>query len=298
MKWKEPVTALMAVVLGVSPALAQQQSTVQMKHLSVSNLSISSAVVSWVTDKTTTGNRVEIISPDTTLVFEDSYKSATYIHLVTVTGLAPGNDYKYRIISGGQTWDDGAKLYSITTFGSFDPSPPLPRTVFGKLTDMWDKPIQRALVHLRVRTEGLPASLPKAILTDENGNWTTTWGDFRTDDGAKYEENSGDAVILEFIPNYWSFAADSSHVLPLSSPGSLGTKAINLIDPNTATPGDVDGNGAINIFDLLDLLKIISGKMTPADSRQFVSADLDTSGKINIFDLLVLLGKLKSRSQA
>jgi len=48
--------------------------------------------------------------------------------------------------------------------------------------------------------------------------------------------------------------------------------------------GDVSGDGIINIFDLLDLLKILSGSLGPTPA-----SDCDQNGNVNIFDLLELL---------
>ena len=48
--------------------------------------------------------------------------------------------------------------------------------------------------------------------------------------------------------------------------------------------GDVNGDGNVNIFDLLDLLKVLSGTGTAGGA-----VDVNSDGKINIFDLLELL---------
>ena len=52
----------------------------------------------------------------------------------------------------------------------------------------------------------------------------------------------------------------------------------------TGKPGDVDGNITINIFDLLELLKVLGGSK-PAN----IQSDVDANGKTDIFDLLKLL---------
>ena len=293
MKIKRLAATLAVIMLMAGSGQSQQPNPVQMKHMLVSNLSISAATISWVTDQKTSRNWVEVSSPDTTMVFEDEYKIESYAHTVSVISLKPDTEYKFRFGSDDQVWDNSGQMFSFRTFMSS--SITLPRSMTGSLTDNWDKPVSRSLVNIRVRISGFPASMPKTVLTDQNGNWTTTWSDFRAEDGSLYGESSGDEALIEYIPNYWSYAADSLLVIfPPSGPASLGTTVIELVDPNATTPGDVNGNGAINIFDLLDLLKIISGKMIPLDSRQFTAADLDSSGKVNIFDLLVLLGMLSS----
>ena len=55
--------------------------------------------------------------------------------------------------------------------------------------------------------------------------------------------------------------------------------------------GDVSGNGKVDIFDVLDLLKVISKKGTAVGD-----ADVNADGKVDIFDLLALLTVLKGGS--
>ena len=52
-------------------------------------------------------------------------------------------------------------------------------------------------------------------------------------------------------------------------------------------PGDVDGSGKIDVFDLLDLLKVLGGSKAPS-----ALSDIDANGKTDVFDLLALLKKL------
>ncbi|HUU28827.1 MAG TPA: choice-of-anchor D domain-containing protein [archaeon] len=51
-----------------------------------------------------------------------------------------------------------------------------------------------------------------------------------------------------------------------------------------STPGDVDKNSKVDIFDLLELLKVLSGRVASSSS-----SDVDRNGATNIFDLLELL---------
>lgn len=52
----------------------------------------------------------------------------------------------------------------------------------------------------------------------------------------------------------------------------------------TGVPGDVDGNAKIDIFDLLELLKVLGG-----NGQESLFSDVDQNGKTDIFDLLRLL---------
>jgi hypothetical protein len=53
-----------------------------------------------------------------------------------------------------------------------------------------------------------------------------------------------------------------------------------------STPGDLDGNGVVDVFDLLILLGEWGQCADPSDCP----ADLDNSGAVDVFDLLILLG--------
>ena len=74
----------------------------------------------------------------------------------------------------------------------------------------------------------------------------------------------------------------------VSFPEGAPTEVYELVvmEP-TYVAGDVDANGSINIFDLLELLQILSGGKPATDS-----SDVTGDGSTNIFDLLSLLGIL------
>jgi len=67
-----------------------------------------------------------------------------------------------------------------------------------------------------------------------------------------------------------------------------GTVNKEPVGPGPAVePGDVDGDGTVNIFDLLGLLQVLSGAGAPT-----AGSDANSDGTTNIFDLLALLGIL------
>ena len=291
-----------ATVLLLPPSLVlAQDEPPQMNNLAVTDLSLSSALIGWTTDQKTIGNRVEIVTPDTTLVYDDSYTAATYVHLVQVTDLSQETEYSYRIISGDQTWDNGGQLYKFTTLGRSTPF--LPKSISGQLVNSWGSAVERAMIRIWVKHPGDYPSLPRTVLTAITGNsdgnlpgtWVATSNTFYDQNGNDYYTQTGDQLILQYVPNYWTEYFDSSYTVPDNSPYYFGEKSILVTDPNaTGEPGDVDGNGTLNIFDMLDLLKVIGKKVTP-DPRMQAACDLDGNGKINIFDLLSFLEKLKAQ---
>ena len=74
----------------------------------------------------------------------------------------------------------------------------------------------------------------------------------------------------------------------VSSPSGAPEEVYELVVVEyTAVPGDVDQSGSINIFDLLDLLQVLSGSKPSS-----LSSDVSQDGLTNIFDLLALLAIL------
>jgi len=60
--------------------------------------------------------------------------------------------------------------------------------------------------------------------------------------------------------------------------------------------GDINEDGKVNIFDLLETLKILSNKVEPTERARQI-ADMDESGSVNIFDLLGMLRVLSGAEQ-
>ncbi|MEA1996625.1 MAG: putative Ig domain-containing protein, partial [Gemmatimonadota bacterium] len=86
--------------------------------------------------------------------------------------------------------------------------------------------------------------------------------------------------------SYYFQARDSMNVvtLPVNAPDDQYTLTVLSGEPPVGVPGDVDGSGAVDIFDLLQLLKVLGGS-EPVSSV----SDVDVSGGTDIFDLLALL---------
>jgi hypothetical protein len=288
------VLAFAVVCMFASRSNAQSE-PLQMTGMQVTDLSVATAFISWTTDQEVTGNKIEITSPDSTWQVDDTYANASYVHYVQVTGLQPSTEYTFNVVSAGSQWDNDGEEFKFSTLGLT--KPPGSKSIFGVLEDSWGNPIGRCLVRYWLYNVEEGASLPRMVLTDANGDWNVNVGLMFNATGTDlFLQNGDDLFFFEMTPNYWTSARDSV-ALASSSIQSLGTSSIQVIDPNASEPGDLDGNGAINIFDLLDILKVIGGKVTP-DPRMSAAADVDASGKIDIFDLLELLKLMRPADTA
>ncbi|MBW7997551.1 MAG: tandem-95 repeat protein [Candidatus Glassbacteria bacterium] len=85
------------------------------------------------------------------------------------------------------------------------------------------------------------------------------------------------------VISYYIEARDEMNVV-LSPQGAPGEVYELVVAEYTGTPGDLDGNISINIFDVLELLKVLGGKEQPS-----IISDVDQNGTTDIFDLLALL---------
>jgi hypothetical protein len=260
-----------------------------LKHLEVTNITMASAAVCWITDGKSSSNWVELraAGSDSVPRFYDDNTAADYVHFVTVTDLKPGTEYQYRVGSDSLVWDNNGTWYSFKTLQSA--SIVTPMTIYGQVADTENNPLDRVLIRIRIKRQGDDYSLSRTELTKGDGMWATIYSDFHAQDGSLYYPDIGDRVIIECFANYWSSTVDSSKTLNGSSPQFLGKLNLSVYDPGKVKKGDLDNNGAINIFDLINLLKVLSGSLSLDDGRLFLAADIDTNGVVNIFDLLALL---------
>ena len=88
--------------------------------------------------------------------------------------------------------------------------------------------------------------------------------------------------------SYYVLAVDEMN--SVTCPGGAPESCYELVLMEyTGLPGDLDGNARVDVFDLLELIKVLNGKVPPA-----ISSDADTDGKTDIFDLLEILRQLGS----
>ncbi|MBN2288124.1 MAG: fibronectin type III domain-containing protein [Candidatus Glassbacteria bacterium] len=271
------------------------EAQVLMRGLEVSDISVSSAIVSWVTDQKCSYNRVEVrpAAKDSVITFQDKYRIATYVHYVELTGLEPDSEYLYRIGSDTGTWDNQGEWYSFHTLQAQPQT--MPRAIVCQVLDTYSEPLERVLVRIRAVKEGSEPSALRTVLTAKTGWWDTTYSTLLTTGGELYNAGRDDLLTVEYLVNYWSSYTDENLVLSGESSQNLDQVSIPVYDPGRGTKGDLTGDEAINIFDLLEMLKILSEQIPqPLDQRLAFAADLDSNGSVTIMDLLALLQMLSS----
>lgn len=231
------------------------------KEISVSNISDTSATISWVTDGETTGFvNYGQVSVEENLALDDrdttGKPSLHALHYVTIKKLKPKTEYKFKIISGS------LKNGEIKTFQTTNPQTisfekPVIGTVFDKNT-----PISEAIAFLNV--EG---ALTQSALIKTKGGF--------------------------LIPLNNLISIDSQEILPIS-PATLAK--IKIIAPNgTATMSIRISQGqdlpAIRLGDNIDLTQT-EPMQTPIPIEQkneLKSFDLNGDGQVNAADNSIIL---------
>ena len=103
--------------------------------------------------------------------------------------------------------------------------------------------------------------------------------------GNLYTASLEAAIESESSVTYYIEASDGENIVTLPAGAPDETYSLVVIEASQ-TPGDVNGGGTVDIFDLLDLLGILGGGSTTAGS------DVNGDGATDIFDLLELLTRL------
>ena len=290
-------TILLLTGSGALRTFSANQPQILMRGLEVSNIFIRGATFSWVTDLKTSSNWVEVrpAGTDSVTKYQDKYSISDYVHKVEIMDLEPDRDYLFRFGSDTWSWDNLGEWYPFRTLTLSSSQPTNPLSVWSQVLDNYGVSLSRVLVRIRAIRQGMEPSLPITIFTDTKGHLSTDISTIRSSDGSIYNVGAGDRLIIDYLVNYWSSYTDSSKVLSGESPQNLGQVSIPVYDPDRGTKGDLDGSGAINIFDLLEILKILGGQQTPKpDEPLFFAADMDSNGTVNIMDLLALLQILGS----
>lgn len=175
------------------------------QNLKVTNITDNSLVISWTTQKATSGyvqygeagkGPDLVVSDD-----RDQEKGSIgnyFTHLVTMVGLKGSTKYEFRLGSGKAKYDNQGKPYEIST-GVVLRNPPAADVAYGQATTAAGEPAEGGIVYI-----SLPGTVPQATLVKSSGSWVIPLATARTTDltsFAAYDlQNSQEEIKVEGGP--------------------------------------------------------------------------------------------------
>lgn len=197
------------------------------RDVKVSNVSLTSATVTWVTDEKTPGIILIKEKGEYTNTFIDLFSSNRYYdardvndngtrtvvnltnrytHYVTIENLKPGKDYEFRVSNGLKVWDaensdQKSEWYAIKNVSEFkfetDSSTSerlvLPQTIYGDLQDQKDTAYDDGLVFIQLYSKGaagINLDNPSEIIStyvNPQGSWVLDYSSLLGDDSTNKE---------------------------------------------------------------------------------------------------------------
>lgn len=245
------------------------------QNVSVTNLSDTSASLSWQTADPTTGFVRVGQSGSLDQTFSDDRDQATpqkhNLHFVTLTNLTPQTTYYYQINSGDVIYPASGTVSIKTTPPQTSSNlPPL----IGSVIDSALQPVEEALVSLSI-----PNQPPLSTITKVSGNFILPLTLIKTDPAASI---SAQLKISGIDKN-------STVTLPIPFSGTtipplqLGKDLDLTLKPTPVTKTlqtyDLNGDGVVNALDVSIVIKNL-GK-APGDKR----ADFNGDGVVDQKDL-------------
>lgn len=170
------------------------------REVKISNLSDNSFTVSWITsEKAVTG--IVYYGQNTSLgqVAQDDRDEgvgnrARFTHHITIKKLDPNTTYYFKIGSGDKIFDDKGNLYTQATAAVVETTPPLPQSVFGKVTTVSGEGVGEAIIYITPKDGSLISSY-----TRDAGRYLLTLNNSRTKDLKNYLTITEDTAIDIFV---------------------------------------------------------------------------------------------------
>jgi hypothetical protein len=218
----------------LSPALGD------ISNIRVSNLSSSSATVTWITADDidgcvnyglTTGLGQASCDP----------RPDDDVHSVLITGLSPESTYFFEVVSGDETDDNGGAYY---TFSTTEIGSGIPYVVFGYVQLPEEAgPAVETIISVWI-SSGRSLSHPLSTLTDSNGSWFVNLGNLKdSGDGSVFPYSAGDSIFIDAQGSGDGFGGDSTTVTG-SSPQDVGTIVLEA-PPVGVEPQPISTSGII-----------------------------------------------------
>ena len=254
-------------------------------QMRITNVRGGSLTISWITDSPATGyvNFGPTTALGSTAYDDRGDTTVDDTHHVTLSGLSPETTYYFDVVSGSTVDDNGGEHHSVTTGPTL--GLPVPDTIYGQvfLAD-GVTPAEGGMVYITLMDDdGLGSSgqaAPMSTLVDEYGYWTVNLGNSRTTGLTSYfsYSSSGDSVAIEAQAATQGTASQTVDT-------SADTPAASMTLTMCVLPGDLDGNGRVDINDII--LVADCWRMTTEDPG-CAPYDLNGDGIINVVDIMLV----------
>jgi hypothetical protein len=274
-RWKMMLAA--SLLAGSLIGLAFSSALGQISNVQVSNITGSSATITWTTSDTTDG----CVHYGLTTALGDTacdVRPNDDIHFVQISGLSVDTTYYFEVASGGEVDSNGGSYYSFGTtkveFGT-------PYIIYG-LAYLSDSS-KAAIVSANVKPPAGDLSYPLAALTDSMGVWFVNLGNLKdpaTNDVFSY--SVGDTIFITAEGGKEGQLFDTTTVSG-ASPQDCGP-----LGP--VSRGDVNGDGAINVGDVVHLVNFLYRDGPPPIPAS--AGDFDCDGVTNVGDVVQLVNYL------
>lgn len=214
----------------------------------VTNLSNSSATITWITKENETEGFVKYGTSAETITsaeFDERDGSTTGIyktHSVQIAELEPSKEYHYKIVVGDQEYDNAGTPFTFTTLPSPDSAPNTPDPVEGSVT-----PSGENVIVYSFASNGTSRSTVVSALTNSSGN-------FAFDRTSLKNSTSGE-----------QFSLTNADIVTYAQGAELGTNEVQYIATekpdllNLSTSGSTE----FNPDKVVTLLERPGGPVTP-----------------------------------
>lgn len=183
--------------------------TASPENVRISNITDSSASVSWTTEKPThafvfwSQKDWPLVLPYFWRFFTtgaaDEVESLSTVHHVTVSGLEPQQSYRFLITTGVRAYysQTGGQGFPLLTTGKILENPTTPYPAYGKITrEDGIFPAEQALIYLTAQnSSGLSLSL--STITNLDGNWALDLSNLRASTGEQFVISEDATLTME-----------------------------------------------------------------------------------------------------
>lgn len=272
--------------------LISNSEVAQPKNILVSNLSDTSATISWQTDQPAIGivswGDSDSLGNSQSDFRDNDIEQPHLSHLITLTNLNPNTSYYFKVKSNTQFYPD--KVLSFKSGPTLTNNPQKTSSLLGVVISQNLKPAEEALIELKIQGASLLTAL-----TNASGNFILPLINLRKEDLSDYFSlnNTSATLVISQGQNH----SEVNITLPSTTPLKI-TLGQNQLSSPSASPSaslkinlDLNGDGKVNANDAAILLLNFGRKK--GDPKFNPLYDLNSDGVIDQKDLELLKQAIK-----